>query len=78
MIASSIGILVSRNPVHSILYLILTFSWLAVVLIMIGIEFLAMLVMIVYIGAIAVLFLFVVMLLNIRIIELNQQVIKYS
>ncbi|MBS4039200.1 MAG: NADH-quinone oxidoreductase subunit J, partial [Flavobacteriales bacterium] len=61
MIASSIGILVSRNPVHSILYLILTFSWLAVVLIMIGIEFLAMLVMIVYIGAIAVLFLFVVM-----------------
>jgi len=45
---------------------------------MIGIEFLAMLVMIVYIGAIAVLFLFVVMLLNIRIIELNQEVIKYS
>lgn len=61
MIASSLGILVSRNPVHSILYLILTFSWLAVILIMIGIEFLAMLVMIVYIGAIAVLFLFVVM-----------------
>jgi len=78
MIGSSLGILVTRNPVHSILYLILTFAWLAVFLIMIGIEFLAMLVMIVYIGAIAVLFLFVVMLLNIRVIELNQQMIKYS
>ncbi len=61
MVGSSLGILVSRNPVHSILYLILTFTWLAVILIIIGIEFLAMLVMIVYIGAIAVLFLFVVM-----------------
>lgn len=69
MIASSIGILVSRNPVHSILYLILTFSWLAVVLIMIGIEFLAMLVMIVYIGAIAVLFLFVVMCLILELLN---------
>lgn len=61
MVGSSLGILLSKNPVHSILYLILTFAWLAVVLISLGIEFLAMLVMIVYIGAIAVLFLFVVM-----------------
>lgn len=61
MCASSLGILLARNPVHSILYLIVTFFWLAVILIMLGIEFLAMLVMIVYIGAIAVLFLFVVM-----------------
>ena len=61
MFGSSLGILMSRNPVHSILYLILTFLWLAVLSINMGIEFLAMLVMIVYIGAIAVLFLFVVM-----------------
>lgn len=61
MIGSSIGMLLARNPVHSILYLILAFIWLAIILIVLGIEFLAMLVMIVYIGAIAVLFLFVVM-----------------
>lgn len=61
MVSSSFGTLLSKNPIHSILFLILTFVFLAVLLVYIGIEFLAMLIMIVYIGAIAVLFLFVVM-----------------
>ena len=59
------------NPIYSILFLILVFTGTVGILLLLGAEFLAMILLIVYVGAIAVLFLFVVMMLNIRIIELK-------
>lgn len=68
----SVMIIISKNPIHSILYLILVFCNITFVLIILGIEFLAITFLIVYVGAIAVLFLFVVMMLNIKILELDE------
>jgi NADH-quinone oxidoreductase subunit J len=65
-------IIVSKNPIHSILYLILVFCNVSFVFIILNIEFVALIFLIVYVGAIAVLFLFVVMMLNIKIIELDE------
>jgi NADH:ubiquinone oxidoreductase subunit 6 (subunit J) len=65
-------IIVSKNPIHSILYLILVFCNITFVLIILGVEFIAIIFLIVYVGAIAVLFLFVVMMLNIKILELDE------
>jgi NADH:ubiquinone oxidoreductase subunit 6 (subunit J) len=70
-------IIISKNPIHSILYLILVFCNITFVLIILGIEFLAITFLIVYVGAIAVLFLFVVMMLNIKILELDEVFWKY-
>jgi len=70
-------VIVSKNPIHSILYLILVFCNVTFVLIILGIEFIAIIFLIVYVGAIAVLFLFVVMMLNIKIIELDEVFWKY-
>lgn len=70
-------VIASRNPIHSILYLILVFCNITFVLIILGIEFIAITFLIVYVGAIAVLFLFVVMMLNIKIIELDEVFWKY-
>lgn len=70
-------VIVSKNPIHSILYLILVFCNVTFVLIMLGIEFIAIIFLIVYVGAIAVLFLFVVMMLNIKILELDEVFWKY-
>ena len=67
----------SRNPIHSILYLILVFCNITFVFIILGAEFIAITFLIVYVGAIAVLFLFVVMMLNIKIIELEENFWKY-
>lgn len=72
------GLVVSaRNPMHSILYLVLVFCNAAGLLLLLETEFLAVLFLIVYVGAIAVLFLFVVMMLNIRITELKESILRY-
>lgn len=78
-IAIVAGILViqSRNPVHSVLFLILVFLNVAALLILLGLDFFAMVLLVVYVGAIAVLFLFVVMMLNIKLAEVNEQKLRY-
>ena len=63
----------ARNPVHSVLYLILVFFNGAGLLILLGLDFFAMVFLVVYVGAIAVLFLFVVMMLNINLAEFNEK-----
>lgn len=67
----------SKNPIHSILSLILVFCNVAGLLILLGVEFLAMIFLVVYVGAIAILFLFVVMMLNIKLIELQENLVRY-
>lgn len=74
---SSIMILLSRNPIHSILYFILVFFNGSGLLLLLGAEFLALVYVVVYVGAIAVLFLFIVMMLNVKIIEETETQIKY-
>jgi NADH-quinone oxidoreductase subunit J len=70
-IASATMVVVARNPVHAVLFLILTFFNAAGLFILLGAEFLAMLLVIVYVGAVAVLFLFVVMMLDVDFAELK-------
>ncbi len=77
VILSALMVVSSRNPVHSVLFLILTFFVSAGILILLGAEFLAMLLIVVYVGAIAVLFLFVVMMMDIRISHLKQGFLGY-
>lgn len=67
LLFSSIFVLISENPVHSVLFLILTFCNAAAILLLLNVEFLGLIFIIVYVGAIAVLFLFVVMMLNVKI-----------
>jgi len=76
-IVSGIMVISSRNPMHSVLFLVLVFCNAAGLLILLEVEFLAMLFLVVYVGAIAVLFLFVVMMLNIRVTELNESILRY-
>lgn len=71
VIASAAMVIFSRNPVHSVLWLILAFFNAAGLMVLIGAEFVAMLLVIVYVGAVAVLFLFVVMMLDIDFAELR-------
>jgi NADH-quinone oxidoreductase subunit J len=68
----------SRNPVHSVLFLILAFFNAAVLFLLTGAEFLAMVLVIVYVGAVAVLFLFVVMMLDVNFAELSEGVQRYA
>ena len=68
---------VSRNPVHSVLWLILSFISAAGLLVLLGAEFVAMLLIIVYVGAVAVLFLFVVMMLDVDFAELKAEMARY-
>ena len=77
MLASSVMVVVSRNPVYSVLFLILAFFNAAGLFVMVGAEFLAMLLVVVYVGAVAVLFLFVVMMLDINFVELRQGFLQY-
>ena len=65
VVASAVMVIMSRNPVHSVLWLILSFFNAAGLMVLVGAEFIAMLLVIVYVGAVAVLFLFVVMMLDI-------------
>ena len=67
----------SRNPVHSVLWLILAFISSAGLFVLLGAEFIAMLMMIVYVGAVAVLFLFVVMMLDVDFAELKAEMARY-
>src|SRR3954452_9412777 len=70
-IASAVAVIFARNPVHSVLWLILAFFNAAGLMLLLGAEFIAMLVVIVYVGAVAVLFLFVVMMLDIDFAKLR-------
>jgi NADH-quinone oxidoreductase subunit J len=70
-------VIAARNPVHSVLYLILAFFNSAALFLLMGAEFIAMILVIVYVGAVAVLFLFVVMMLDINLAELRQGFLKY-
>ena len=67
----------SRNPVHSVLFLILAFFNAAGLFVLLGAEFLAMILVVVYVGAVAVLFLFVVMMLDVDFAELRQGFLQY-
>lgn len=77
--AITAGILVisSNNPIHSIFSLVLAFANISFIMILFGVEFLGMLFLIVYVGAIAILFLFVIMMLNIKLVELLDNATRY-
>ena len=77
LIASGVMVVSSRNPVHSVLFLILAFFNSAGLFVLMGAEFLAMILVVVYVGAVAVLFLFVVMMLDINFVELRKGFITY-
>jgi NADH-quinone oxidoreductase subunit J len=76
-VASAVMVVASRNPVHSVLYLILAFVNAAGLFVMLGAEFLAMILIVVYVGAVAVLFLFVVMMLDVDFAELRRGAAQY-
>jgi NADH-quinone oxidoreductase subunit J len=76
-IASAFMVIAARNPVHSVLFLILAFVNAAGLFILLGAEFLAMILVVVYVGAVMVLFLFVVMMLDVDFAELRQGVLQY-
>src|SRR5437588_7285342 len=77
MIASAFIVIVARNPVHSVLFLILAFVNAAGLFMIAGAEFLAMILIVVYVGAVAVLFLFVVMMLDVDFAELKEGFLQY-
>ena len=77
LIASAVMVIAARNPVHSVLFLILAFFNAAGLFVLLGAEFLAMILVVVYVGAVAVLFLFVVMMLDIDFVELKQGFLQY-
>lgn len=77
VVLAAMFVIAARNPVHSVLWLILTFFSAAGLLVLIGAEFLAMLLVVVYVGAVAVLFLFVVMMLDVDFVELKQGTLRY-
>ncbi|MBA4782214.1 MAG: NADH-quinone oxidoreductase subunit J [Rhizobiales bacterium] len=77
LIGSALMVISSRNPVHSVLFLILAFFNASGLFVLLGAEFLAMILVVVYVGAVAVLFLFVVMMLDIDFVELRQGFLDY-
>jgi NADH:ubiquinone oxidoreductase subunit 6 (subunit J) len=77
IIISSLGVILSKNPIHSVFFLILVFLNVGFFLLMLHVEFLAFLLFIVYLGAIAVLFLFVVMMFNIHILDSRDNILRY-
>ena len=76
-IASAIMVIAAKNPVHSVLFLILAFVNAAGLFVLLGAEFLAMILIVVYVGAVAVLFLFVVMMLDVDFAELRHGFLNY-
>ena len=76
-VGSAFMVISSRNPVHSVLFLILAFVNAAGLFVLVGAEFLAMILIVVYVGAVAVLFLFVVMMLDVDFAELRQGFLQY-
>ena len=77
VVTAAVFVIMARNPVHSVLWLILSFFTSAGLLVLIGAEFLAMLLVVVYVGAVAVLFLFVVMMLDVDFVELKKGTLEY-
>jgi NADH-quinone oxidoreductase subunit J len=77
LIAAAIAVISARNPVHSVLFLILAFFNAAGLFVLLGAEFLAMILVVVYVGAVAVLFLFVVMMLDIDFAELKRGTLQF-
>ena len=77
LIASAVMVIAARNPVHSVLFLILGFFNAAGLFVLMGAEFLAMILVVVYVGAVAVLFLFVVMMLDINFARLREGFLRY-
>jgi NADH-quinone oxidoreductase subunit J len=77
-VASAFMVISARNPVHSVLFLILTFFNAAGLFLLLGAEFLAMILLVVYVGAVAVLFLFVVMMLDVDFSELRSGLLSYA
>src|SRR5947199_9890208 len=76
-VASAVMVIVSRNPVHSVLFLILAFVNAAGLFVLMGAEFLAMILIVVYVGAVATLFLFVIMMLDVDFTELRSGFLEY-
>ena len=76
-IGAGLAVVSARNPVHSVLFLILAFFSAAGLFVLMGAEFLAMILVVVYVGAVAVLFLFVVMMLDVDFVELKQGALQY-
>lgn len=77
VVVAAFSVIMARNPVHSVLWLILTFFSAAGLLVLIGAEFIAMLLVVVYVGAVAVLFLFVVMMLDVDFAELKKDTLNF-
>jgi NADH-quinone oxidoreductase subunit J len=77
LLAAGVMVIAARNPVHSVLFLILAFFNAAALFLLMGAEFLALIMVIVYVGAVAVLFVFVVMMLDINFVELRQGFLQY-
>jgi NADH-quinone oxidoreductase subunit J len=77
ILTSGLVVITARNPIHSVLFMILVFINVVFILFFLEAEFLALTFVIVYVGAVAVLFLFVVMMLNIKITELNKELVHY-
>jgi len=77
MLGAAFMVIASRNPVHSVLFLILAFFNAAGLFVLLGAEFLAMILVVVYVGAVAVLFLFVVMMLDVDFAELKRGALQY-
>src|SRR5690348_4509007 len=76
-VASAVMVIAAKNPVHSVLFLILAFVNAAGLFLLLGAEFLAMILVVVYVGAVAVLFLFVVMMLDVDFTQLRQGFLDY-
>jgi NADH-quinone oxidoreductase subunit J len=77
MIGAALSVVLARNPIHSVMFLILAFFSAAGLFVLLGAEFLAMLLVVVYVGAVAVLFLFVVMMLDVDFAELKRGTLQY-
>ena len=78
VVAAAAMVIFARNPVHAVLFLILAFFNAAGLFVLLGAEFLAMILVVVYVGAVAVLFLFVVMMLDVDFAELRAGFIRYA
>ena len=74
---SAVFVVTAKNPIHSILFLVFVFFNISGLLIMLGVEFLAMLLLVVYVGAVSVLFLFVIMMLNVKIAQAYENLLRY-
>jgi NADH-quinone oxidoreductase subunit J len=77
LVGSALAVILARNPVHSVLFLILSFVAASGLFLLMGAEFLGMILIVVYVGAVAVLFLFVVMMLDVDFAELKQGFLQY-